>query len=136
MRMFGTMLLAAWTLLLLYVFWRAATVPAIARRVARPLLAAFAAALWATFAVSDGSTLWCMRYASDGDAPSLYYSASAEDIYAINPAIAGHFGPKARTVVSEPVGAYAEMWNEAPQSSWLVVRDGDVSVEPFKAMAM
>lgn len=92
--------------------------------------------LWATFAVTDGSTLWCMRYASDADAPSLYYSASAEDIYAINPAIAGHFGPKARIVVSEPVGAYAEMWHEAPQSSWLVVRDGDVSVEPFKPMAM
>jgi hypothetical protein len=51
MRMFGTMLLAAWTFLLLYVFWRAATVPAIARRIPRPLLAAIAAALWATFAV-------------------------------------------------------------------------------------
>jgi hypothetical protein len=51
MRMFGTMLLAAWTFLLLYVFWRAATVPAIARRVPRPWLAALAAALWSTFAL-------------------------------------------------------------------------------------
>ena len=50
MRMFGTLLLAAWTLLLLYVSVRAATVPAIVRRVPRPLLAAFAAALWASFA--------------------------------------------------------------------------------------
>jgi predicted glutamine amidotransferase len=88
--------------------------------------------LWATFAVTDGRTLWCVRYASDGDAPSLYYSKSAEDIYTINPAISGRFGPKARTVVSEPVGAYAEMWNEAPQSSLLEVRDGDVAVHAFR----
>ena len=38
-------------------------------------------------------------------------------------------------VLRDPV-AWAEMWHEAPQSSWLVVRDGDISVEPFKAMAM
>jgi hypothetical protein len=49
MRMFGTLLLAVWTLLLLYVSVRAATVPAIARRIPRPLLAVFAAALWAGF---------------------------------------------------------------------------------------
>jgi hypothetical protein len=49
-RIFGMTLLFAWTILLLYVFWRSASVPAIARRVARPLLAAFAAALWLTFA--------------------------------------------------------------------------------------
>ena len=51
MRIFGTTLLLAWTILLLYITWRAATVPAIARRVARPLLAALAAALWASFVV-------------------------------------------------------------------------------------
>src|SRR5512139_348151 len=51
MRMFGTMLLAAWTLLLVYVSWRAASVPAIARRIPRAVLAVLAVALWATFAV-------------------------------------------------------------------------------------
>jgi len=51
MRMFGTMLLVSWTLLLLYVVWRAAMVPAIARRIPRPWLAGAAAALWSTFAL-------------------------------------------------------------------------------------
>jgi predicted MPP superfamily phosphohydrolase len=50
MRIFGTMLLASWSVLLLYVSWRAASVPVIARRIPRPLFAAFAAALWSTFA--------------------------------------------------------------------------------------
>jgi len=51
MRMFGTMLLAAWTILLLYVCWRVATVPAITRRIPRPLLAVVAIMLWGAFAV-------------------------------------------------------------------------------------
>lgn len=49
MRIFGTSLLVAWTLLLLYVSWRAASVPAIARRIPRPWLAGAVAAVWSTF---------------------------------------------------------------------------------------
>ncbi len=88
--------------------------------------------LWATFAATDGESLYCVRYASDGDAPSLYYSAGAEDLYEINPAIAGRLGPHARAVVSEPMGDYAQVWTEAPQGSFLTVRDGDVHVKAFR----
>lgn len=52
MRSFGTLLLAAWTLLHLYVFTRAATVPSIARRVPPRVLFGGAAALWATFVLA------------------------------------------------------------------------------------
>jgi predicted MPP superfamily phosphohydrolase len=52
MRFFGTALLAAWTLLHLYVFGRAWTVPAIRRRVPRAAFLGGATALWATFALS------------------------------------------------------------------------------------
>lgn len=52
MRIFGTALLAAWTLLHLYVFGRAWSVPAIRRRVPRAAFFGGAAALWATFALS------------------------------------------------------------------------------------
>jgi len=93
-------------------------------------------ALWATLAVTDGQTLYCARYASDGDAPSLYYSAAAEDIYTINPAIAGRFGRHARSVVSEPIGTYAEVWSEAPQGSLLTVRDGRVDIAAFGPVAI
>ncbi|HEY5999377.1 MAG TPA: metallophosphoesterase [bacterium] len=51
MRIFGTVLLVAWTLLLLYVCGRAWTVPAIRRRVPRGAFLVGAGALWLAFAV-------------------------------------------------------------------------------------
>ena len=47
--MFGTILISACTLMHIYVFWRAASVPLVDRHVARGLLIALCVALWATF---------------------------------------------------------------------------------------
>jgi len=88
--------------------------------------------LWATLAATDGKTIYCVRYASDGDAPTLYVSHNIEEVYAINPEIKGRFGPAARVVVSEPPGKYAEMWQEVSQASMIVVRDGNAQVSPFR----
>ena len=85
-----------------------------------------------TLGVSDGQTLYGVRYASDGQAPSLYYSPAVEEVYRINPAIEGRLGSAARAIVSEPVGAYPSMWTEAPQGSLLIVRDGNIDVQPFQ----
>lgn len=46
--MFWTILLVAWTLLHAYVFWRAASVPALASRLPRAALAAVAVTMWAS----------------------------------------------------------------------------------------
>ena len=51
MGIFGNLLLAAWTLLQLYVFGRAWTVPAIRRRIPRAAYLGVATALWAFFAL-------------------------------------------------------------------------------------
>jgi predicted MPP superfamily phosphohydrolase len=48
------MLLAAWTLLHGYVFWRAATVPAITRRVPHPLFVVVACVMWASLLLVRG----------------------------------------------------------------------------------
>ncbi len=88
--------------------------------------------LWMTLGVSDGKTLYGVRYASDGQAPTLYYSPAVEEVYRINPAIEGRLGSAARAIVSEPVGAYPSMWTEAPQGSLLIVRDGNIDVQPFQ----
>ncbi|MFO0900062.1 MAG: class II glutamine amidotransferase [Pirellulales bacterium] len=88
--------------------------------------------LWMTLGISDGQTLYGVRYASDGQAPTLYYSPDVEDLYRVNPQIAGRFGPAARAIVSEPVGAYPTLWTEAPQGSLLTVRDGNLEVRPFQ----
>lgn len=87
--------------------------------------------MYMTVAVTDGTTLYAARYASDGDAPSLFYSRGAEEVHRINPAISEHFGASARAVVSEPIGEYPDLWAKVPQASLLRVRAGEVEVRPF-----
>lgn len=87
--------------------------------------------LWMTVAVSDGTSIWAVRYASDGDAPTLYYSRDMDDVYRINPALRSRLGPSTRFVVSEPIGAFAEAWQAVPQNSTLRVRNGEIEVKPF-----
>jgi glutamine amidotransferase len=91
--------------------------------------------LWATVAVTDGEAIWSFRYSSDGDAPSLYYSRSARDLVDVNPLIAERLGENARSIVSEPVGAFAQVWAEVPQASFLMVRDGRVELRGFAPAA-
>ncbi|MBX3415789.1 MAG: class II glutamine amidotransferase [Pirellulales bacterium] len=88
--------------------------------------------LWMTVGVTDGETLYGVRYASDGDAPTLFYSPDIEHLYRLNPAITGRFGAVARAVVSEPIGEFSHLWREVPQSSLLVVRGGEIEVRSFR----
>jgi glutamine amidotransferase len=88
-------------------------------------------ALWMTVAVSDGKNLYAVRYASDGQAPSLYHSRDMDDVYQINPELKETLGRTTRVIVSEPVGVFAEMWKEAPQNSSLHVSGESIQVRPF-----
>ena len=88
--------------------------------------------LWMTLGVTDGKTLYCVRYASDNDAPTLFHSADIQDVYKINPAVKGLFGDYARAIVSEPVGNYAENWRQVPQSSMAIVHENDFEIRNFK----
>jgi glutamine amidotransferase len=91
-----------------------------------------AESLWMTLGMSDGKRFYGVRYATDGQAPTLYHSRDAEDIYRINPAIKGTFGKNPRVVVSEPVGKYSDMWKEVPQGSLLEVKRGEIDIRPFR----
>jgi predicted glutamine amidotransferase len=88
--------------------------------------------LWMTLGVSDGESIWAVRYASDGDAPTLYHSRDVADLAALNPDIPRVMGAHARAVVSEPIGKFAEIWAEIPQSSALHARAGELEILPFK----
>jgi glutamine amidotransferase len=88
--------------------------------------------LWMTLGVADGKTLYGVRYASDGEAPTLYRSADVHEIYAINPAVEGRFGAAARALVSEPVGQYAAVWKQVPQGSMVTVHGGEIDIRPFR----
>lgn len=88
--------------------------------------------LWMTVAVSDGQSLYAVRYASDGEAPSLYHSRHMQDIYAINPELRTLLATTTRLIVSEPVGKFAEMWQAIPQNAYVEVRGEELRVQPFK----
>jgi glutamine amidotransferase len=90
-----------------------------------------AESLWMTLGLTDGESIWAVRYASDGNAPTLYCSRTADDLAALNPELYRALGSQARAVVSEPVGQFPETWEGVPQSSALTIRGGRVEVVPF-----
>ena len=60
-------------------------------------------------ALSDGQTMWAFRWASDDQAPSLYYRRGDDG---------------ALTIVSEPLDGEKGCWRQAPQGSVLIARAG------------
>ena len=88
--------------------------------------------LWMTLGFSEGERLYAVRYASDGNAPTLYHSRHMDDMVRLNPNLVGMFAPTARAVVSEPLGKIAAAWVEVPQSTALVVENGVVTYQPFQ----
>lgn len=92
-------------------------------------------AIWMTLGVSDGKTLYSVRYGSDGKAPTLFYSPDADEFSKVNPQFKQLFGERARAIVSEPPGKYPQIWNEVPQSTLVIARDGEIEFQPFKPLA-
>ena len=89
-------------------------------------------AIWMTLGLSDGTSLYAVRYASGPDAPTLYHTPDMEQVHRINPNISDRFGDSARAIVSEPIGVYGELWTPVPESSYVCVRDGQIDVKPFR----
>jgi glutamine amidotransferase len=88
--------------------------------------------LWMTLGFSDGRKLYGVRYASDGDAPTLYHSRAMEDLYRLNPALRERFSADSRAIVSEPLGEVAAGWTEIPQSTVAIVERGQIEFRPFE----
>lgn len=88
--------------------------------------------MWMTVGLSDGKTLWGFRYASDGNAPTLYHSREVSELEKINPAMKARLSKDSRIIVSEPIGKFKEMWSEVPQSSMVIIGNGKVVTQSFK----
>jgi len=88
-------------------------------------------AIWMTLGISDGETIYSVRYASDGKAPSLFYSPDADEFSKVNPDFKEVFGEKAHAIVSEPPGRFPKIWKEVPQGTLLIAKDGELEFEPF-----
>ncbi|MDQ2675298.1 MAG: class II glutamine amidotransferase, partial [Actinomycetota bacterium] len=86
------------------------------------------------FGVADGSTLWAVRYATEGPARSLFASADVDSIRQLHPENPRlqRLSPDDRLIVSEPFSDLPGVWREIGQGTAVTVRPGGVLEEqPF-----
>jgi glutamine amidotransferase len=86
-----------------------------------------------TVATTDGRSVWAFRYSSEGKSRSLFYSTRVDTLreqYPDNPTL-HQLSDETRVIVSEPLGDLAGAWNEVPESSFGVVREGQDELHPF-----
>jgi len=86
------------------------------------------AAVQGSFGVSDGSTLWAVRYASEGPARSLFASADPSAIRHLYPDNERfqRLTDDDRLIVSEPFSDLPGVWHEIPQATAVTVHHGGV----------
>jgi glutamine amidotransferase len=92
-------------------------------------------AVQATFGVSDGETLWAVRYSTEGRARSLFASAEVEAVRRLHPDNLRfeRLGADDRLIVSEPFSDLPGVWREIPEATAVTVRGGGVLEErPFR----
>ncbi len=87
-------------------------------------------ALQMTLGISDGESLYAVRYSTVGDSRSLFHSANRDATMEIAPD-AGRFSRDARAIVSEPLNDLEEEWVPVPEASFLTITKGKISCEPF-----
>jgi predicted glutamine amidotransferase len=93
-----------------------------------------AGAVQATFGVSDGESLWAVRYATEGPVRSLFASAEVDSIRHLHPDNPRfqRLSPDDRLIVSEPFSDLPGLWQEIPAATAVTVRRGGVLDErPF-----
>jgi predicted glutamine amidotransferase len=80
-------------------------------------------------AVTDGETLYAVRYSSVNDSRTLYYSRDVEVLSEVYPE-AEQAPPGSILVVSEPLSPMAQ-WTRVPESSLIVASRYEDSMQPF-----
>jgi glutamine amidotransferase len=85
-----------------------------------------------TIATSDGRSIWAFRYSSERDSRSLWFSTRMDQLKAMYPeSLLETLSDETRVVVSEPLGDLAGAWQEVPESSCGIVREGEDELRPF-----
>jgi predicted glutamine amidotransferase len=87
-----------------------------------------------TIATTDGKNVWGFRYSSERQSRSLYFSTDVRTLrkmYPDSPRLQ-EVSDETRIIVSEPLGDLAGAWNEVPESSYGVVREGEDELHPFR----
>jgi len=87
-------------------------------------------ALQMTLGISDGKSLYAVRYSTEGESRSLFYSATRDVTATIAPDTC-NFSRGARAIVSEPLSNLEEDWVPVPEASFVRITSGDITCEPF-----
>ena len=88
-----------------------------------------------SFGISDGTSLWAVRYATKGRPRSLFASADVDSIRRLHPdnARVRRLSHDDRVIVSEPFADLPGAWHEIPPASAVTVRRGGVlEHQPFQ----
>jgi glutamine amidotransferase len=91
-------------------------------------------ALQMTLGISDGESLYAVRYSTEGKSRSLFHSASRDATMEIAPD-AKRFSRDARAIVSEPLDNLEAEWVAVPEASFLTITRGKISCEAFAPIA-
>jgi predicted glutamine amidotransferase len=85
-----------------------------------------AAPVQGTFGVSDGTSLWAVRYATEGPARSLFASADVDAVQRLHPdnPRLQRLSEGDRLIVSEPFADLPGVWHEIPEATAVCVRRG------------
>jgi len=91
-------------------------------------------ALQMTLGICDGSSLYAVRYSTEGQSRSLFHSSTRDETREIAPDASG-FSRNARAIVSEPLSDLEDEWTPVPEASFLKITKGNVTREPFSPIA-
>jgi predicted glutamine amidotransferase len=90
-----------------------------------------------TIATTDGERTWAFRYASSGEARSLYYTTDVSTLRKLYPdrQLFAQVSVAARLIVSEPLGDVAGVWNEVPEATCAIVAREHDELRAFRPRA-
>ena len=90
-----------------------------------------------TVATSDGKNVWAFRYSSEHTSRSLFYSTDVATVRLLHPELEVLQGlsDESRLIVSEPLRDLPGVWNEVPESTWGVIREGQDEMRTFTPRA-
>lgn len=87
-----------------------------------------------TFGISDGERLWAIRYSSEHASRTLFASADVDALRRLHPdnERLQQLSEGDRVVVSEPLSDLSGAWHEVPESTALIIADGQLEQQPFE----
>ena len=86
-----------------------------------------------TCALADGENIYAVRYSSDRNSKSLYVNRDRSGMEELM----GETTPRraAHIILSEPLDDCSDHWEAVPESSFVSVRNGRLTIEPFNPTA-